>query len=142
MQVAIFRVNTREFGIPIEYLKTILKAGYVYSVPLSSQEKLGLINFQGEILTVFHPGIMFDNKKMESREENVILILKLSRELESWNVGLFVDHIEDIINVDEDEMIDFPEETDINREFVHKSIPYLDKYVWLLNIEKMLLFNE
>ncbi|MCK5537025.1 MAG: chemotaxis protein CheW [Bacteroidales bacterium] len=142
MQVAVFRVNTREFGIPIEYMQTILKAGAVFSVPMSSPEKLGLINFQGEILTVFHPGILFDNKKLEPNVENVILILKLNNDLENWNIGIFVDRIVDIITINNEQIFDLPEDVPINKDFVQKTIRYLDKNIWLLNLDKMFTLDE
>jgi purine-binding chemotaxis protein CheW len=142
MQVAIVEINGREFAIPVSFLLTILKAGSIYKVPLSSPEKLGLINFQGEILTVFHPGMLIDNMKKEAENDNVVLILKMKTANESWKVGIFVDRVLDIFSVNSEDIFDLPEESSVNKELINKSIRRTGKNIWLLNIDKLLLTNE
>jgi chemotaxis signal transduction protein len=142
MQIAVVEINNREFGLPINFLFTILKAGAIYQVPLSTPEKLGLINFQGEILTVFHPGVIIDMKAPVIGQDNVILILKIEKQQETWKVGILVEKVIDILQISESDIFDIPEESSVNKNIINKKIQKENRHIWLINLDKLLSTNE
>jgi len=138
MQTVIFEINKRYFAIDAQFMKTITQVPTINKVPLSQKSILGLMDFQGEIISIIHPGILLDNSKAEFNNENVILILKLKNKEQDFTVGLFCDKIFDIIDIRETDKTIPPLEDLKYKELISNTIIYQDKNIWLLNINKML----
>lgn len=138
MQAVVFEINSRYFAIDAQFMKTITQVPKINKVPLSQKSILGLINFQGEIISIVHPGILLDNSMAEFNDENVILILNFNNNEQDFAVGLFCDKIFDIIEITEKDKTVPPLEDLKFKELVSNTIIYQDKNIWLLDINKML----
>jgi len=138
MQTVIFEINKRYFAIDAQFMKTITQVPTINKVPLSQKSILGLMDFQGEIISIIHPGILLDNSKAEFNNENVILILKLKNKEQDFTVGLFCDKIFDIIDIRETDKTIPPLEDLKYKELISNTIIFQDKNIWLLDINKML----
>ena len=136
MQILIFEINNRQYALDAQYLQTILKMQQINPVPLSAKPILGIISFQGDIITIIHPGIIIDSKKNKPHPENVIVLLKLIFGEEETTVGMYCDKIIDIVEVERFEPT--PIDDKKLKELVQSTVIINNSNIWLLDIQKML----
>lgn len=108
---ATFRLGKQKYGIDISKVREINRSLDLTPVPDALNHVCGLINLRGQIITVFDLNIRFGLPKSDITEKSHNIILKPYRFNSSDDsheggdtVGLIVDSIEDVAEVDDSEI--------------------------------------
>jgi purine-binding chemotaxis protein CheW len=105
-QFSSFFVNDLLFGVEVERVKEVTSGAEMTPVPLAPPEVKGLINLRGEIVTVI------DLRRCLRLSEQTISepLMTLIVFTDDGCVSLLVDHVGDVLEVDEDSF-ELPPET-------------------------------
>ena len=152
-QYATFRLDEHLFGIDVLLVREINQYMVITPVPLASQSIRGLINLRGQIVTVVDLGMLIGLDPREITRESHSLVLKTSDDLASLRmrfgnadltgptdtVGLLVDGVGDVVDVDENEMEPPPANVgDVDGQYLSGVIKLEKELLVLLNIGKAL----
>jgi purine-binding chemotaxis protein CheW len=152
-QYATFRLDNHLFGIDVLLVREINQYMIITPVPLAAQSIRGLINLRGQIVTVVDLGVLIGLEPRAITKESHSMVLKTQDDLSSLRVrfgnqdltgpmdtvGLLVDGVGDVVDVDLNEMEPPPANVgDIDGQFLAGIIKLESELLVLLNIGKAL----
>jgi len=152
-QYATFLLDGHLFGIDVLLVREINQYMVITPVPLSVPSIRGLINLRGQIVTVVDLGVLIGLEPREIGRETHSLVLKTHDDLASLRlrfgnqeltgpidtVGLLVDGVGDVVDVNEKEMEPPPANVgDVDGQYLSGVIKLEKELLVLLNIGKAL----
>jgi purine-binding chemotaxis protein CheW len=118
-------------GIPIDCVQTIFKIPTLTRVPGGPKEIDGLVNLRGKIVTVINLKRRLNVPHNEVKKDSYAIGVEHKQE----TFGLLVDHIGDVINLTEVDIIDAPAHIDKKRAlFAQRYYKYNDKILPILDM--------
>ncbi|MBB6624460.1 chemotaxis protein CheW [Clostridium gasigenes] len=130
MQFVVFKLGEEHFAVETEKIQSINDMMIITEVPNSPNYIKGLINLRGSIKSLVDINLLLNI--VSEKKQNNIIILKLYEE----EIGISVDEVEEVIEVDEINIQNLPEYTTEN---YIKGIINLDgKLFTVIEIEKLL----
>ena len=147
-----FYLGDSIFGIDVLLVREINKNFEITEVTPCPDFLLGLMNLRGQIVTVIDLGIKVGLHKREITPESCCIVLKTSKELETYfqdlevkqlrtrdTVGLLVDQIGDMISVD-DKLIEPPPANlnGVDNKFLHGIIKLDQQLMTTLHVDTLL----
>lgn len=138
-QYVIFKLEGENYGIPIEYVKTIEKMTEMTRVPNAPEYLAGVINLRGEVVPIINMRKRFNLPEPDEVEEIRTIIL----ELEEISVGMIVDSSSEVLSI-EDSAIDQTISLDAAVQDEHiRGIGKIDeRMIILLNLYKVLQIED
>lgn len=131
MQVVIFKLKDEQFAVETSGVQTISEAMTITKVPNSPRYVKGLINLRGSVLSMLDLNLLLEIGENSSQQQSTI-ILKLEEEL----VGVSVDEVDEVLDVDEDIIENIENE---NRKSYEKGvINFKDRIVTFIDIDKLI----
>ncbi len=136
MKYVIFKLEDKDFGIEINRVIEIIRPPKVFSMPELPNFLEGIINLRGIIIP------LIDLRKRLEIESSVLGKIIIIR-YEGDRLGLRVDSVEEIIDIDEKEISDVPSyfkgfRTEYLKSFAKKP----DRVIIILNLENILTKEE
>ncbi len=104
LQLVTFLVGDHYLGIPLQGVQEINRSLLMTPVPDSSRIVSGVMNLRGEVVTVLDLKFILFGEKTEIGEDTRNIVVNVQSE----RVGVLVDRIVDVVNVDRDRMDDLP----------------------------------
>ena len=149
IEIATFYLNGSFFGIPMSYVREIIRNIEYTHVELTAEYVTGLMNLRGQIITLLDFGVKFGYPKREITKLSRCIVLKkfkAQRENESLSttgseemIGLVVDRVGDIMALDESKFESPPANIDeLDGSFLDKVVTLNDQLLMLLNLKKIL----
>lgn len=136
-QFLTFTVGKEEFGIDIMIVKEIKSWTSVTRLPNSPHYMLGVMNLRGIIIPIFDLRAYFNMGSTEITPTHVVIILAVA----GRTIGILVDSVYDILNVDYEEIKPPPEmESRIDNKYFNGFVSVDKRMVIIINTER--LFNE
>jgi len=89
------RIDRQLFGIPVKYVRDVLRQQKITSIPLAPKEVSGSLNLRGRIVTVFEVRKRLGLPDSASEDKNMFVVVELKGELYS----LMVDSVGDVLTV-------------------------------------------
>ncbi|MCS7205448.1 MAG: chemotaxis protein CheW [Leptospiraceae bacterium] len=134
MQILIFYLNQRKYGIELQYCKEIDLLEKFTILHYDSQNFKsyieGITNLRGEIITLINLKKLFQLEETSIKEGNLIIRLTVKKA----KVSILVDEVFDIISIDN-------KSKDYSKGHINPNlIPYID-YTILYNHEPILVIN-
>ncbi|MBB6715944.1 chemotaxis protein CheW [Clostridium gasigenes] len=130
MQFVVFKLGEEHFAVETEKIQSINDMMIITEVPNSPNYIKGLINLRGSIKSLVDINLLLNI--VSEKKQNNIIILKLYEE----EIGISVDEVEEVIEVDEINIQNLPAYTAEN---YIKGIINLDgKLFTVIEIEKLL----
>lgn len=130
MQFVVFKLGEEHFAVETEKIQSINDMMTITEVPKSPNYIKGLINLRGSIKSLVDINLLLNI--VSEKKQNNIIILKLYEE----EIGISVDEVEEVIEVDEINIQNLPAYTTEN---YIKGIINLDgKLFTVIEIEKLL----
>ncbi len=120
MLYSLFYVDKTIMAVPITTILEIVRPTKFYAISGSPEVIDGLINFRGKVVTVINAGLGFGVNKVYPTDESRVYIFKKNSELKLVdgeeldsdicpdNIGLHVNNIENVINIEIDELQPVP----------------------------------
>ena len=148
-EVATFYLNGNFFGIPMAYIREIIRNVEYTHVELTSDYVTGLMNLRGQIITLLDFGVKFGYPKREINSSTRCIVLKKFKgqnESESASatdseemIGLVVDTVGDIMALDESRFEVPPANIDeLDGSYLEKVVSLEGQLLMLLNLKKIL----
>jgi len=140
-QYVIFKIEGQDYGIEIEYVHEIdrLKEVVICPVPKAPEYVEGIINLRGEVVPVIDLRKKLGLPEREAGRETRILIVKM----ENKTIGLLVDMVLKVLNIDEKYINGTPEEIkDVNTRFFSGIVQMDEMLIFLVNIKEILGSEE
>lgn len=152
-QIATFRINQAILGLDILAIKEIYKYSSLTPIPGTSDKLNGLLNLRGKIITILDLGKCLKINEEEKEETKKLIILKtdseISRFVENGKlpdiklgediVGLLIDKMEDVLNIQDEDILQTPPNLDtVDKQLIEGVLKLENKLVLLINISAIL----
>ncbi|MFS0656328.1 chemotaxis protein CheW [Bacillus sp. 179-C3.3 HS] len=102
-KIIIFQVGQEDFGISVEFIRSIEKVPYLQEVSNLPQEIKGLMSLRGEVIPVSDTGMMLHGQPLDVTEQSKVLLFELDNQM----IGCLVSDAKDIIDIDMNEIRPF-----------------------------------
>ncbi|TGL57330.1 purine-binding chemotaxis protein CheW [Leptospira ognonensis] len=143
IQYLTFLISEEAFGLGILNIKEIIEFESVTHVPMMPSYIPGVINLRGNVVPVIDLNHRFYKQKTEFGRKTCIIITEVALEKESIDVGLLVDAVNEVVDIPENMIENAPSfGAKIRLDFIQGLGKVEDKFVILLNIEKILNLDE
>jgi len=133
-QYVTFNIGVVDYGIDIKAVQEITAYRPLSRLPNTPPYVKGILNLRGNVISIMDPRIKFGLKEVVFNKTSVIIIFK---SLDN-TIGMIVDNISDVMTI-EKKYIEKPADvsTEINTKFVDGIGKIGEKFVIILNIDKM-----
>ncbi len=135
-----FQIWEEFFAIDVDKIIEVMELPETVKLPRTPDFVMGVTNFRGEIIPVIDLRKKFKLPQEEvlSQKKYVIVINYQAADYQN-KIGLVVDKIIDVIEVEQYDITHFPElGSRYNPEFIFGVLHYDDKFILVLDIEKIL----
>ena len=102
-----FLVGDVGYGIEISYVVEIISVQEITLVPHTHAYVKGIINLRGTVIPVIDMGMRFGQGEVVYTEKTCIIVLSL----DEMSVGILVDGVQDVSNIDDESIQDPPKIT-------------------------------
>jgi purine-binding chemotaxis protein CheW len=137
-----FVVYKELFAVNVNKVLEVIQNQRITHVPNAPEYIRGIINFRGEIVPVFESRSKF-NLPERSNDKYVIIVLDLSDGGEVFRMGAIVDHVKDVINIEDSEIKPVPAMSkEFNTNFLQGIFKLNNDFIMLLDIEKVFSVEE
>ena len=102
-----FLVGDVAYGIEISYVMEIISVQEITLVPHTHAYVKGIINLRGTVVPVIDMGMRFGHGEVVYTEKTCIIVLSL----DEMSVGILVDGVQDVLNIDDESIQDPPKTT-------------------------------
>lgn len=132
-----FRLGSELYGIEVSNVREILTYPGITKLPNTNNWVLGVINLRGEVTPVIDLRIRFNTTENPVFDKRTIVIAAKTKDMRM--VGIVVDSVEDMENVETEQLSSAPEMgTSIKDEYVKGLIKKEDKMIVLMDIDRLL----
>lgn len=139
VQYLTFMMDDEEYGIEILSVQEIRGWEKMTSIPNAENYVKGVINLRGTVVPVVDLRLRFNLKKVEYNELTVIIIVKVLIGQKSKIMGIVVDAVSDVYNIEKQNAKKAPDVGDSEtKNYIEGLINVGDKMVVLLDLEKVL----
>lgn len=139
VQYLTFMMAQEEYGIEILSVQEIRGWEAMTSIPNAPDYVKGVINLRGTVVPVIDLRLRFQLEKVDYSDITVVVIVKVLIEDNEKIMGIVVDAVSDVYNLDKDAAAQTPDIGEVaNKEFIDGLINVGDKMVVLLDLEKIL----
>jgi len=143
-QFLTFQLGSEEMGINILFVKEIIAFTSLTRIPLVPEYILGVLNVRGKVVPVIDLNARFFKKKSEVTLQSCIIIVEVKDQEGIENdIGMIVDSVEDVIQIDSKNMESTPGfGTRIKPEYVEGIGKIEERFIILLNIMNTMDVDE
>ncbi len=141
IQLVTFQLSGEEYGVDILRVHEIkrLKEIGITHVPRAPEFVEGVINLRGDVIPVIDLGKRFDLENKKVDKETRIIVVKQ----EDKFIGLLVDRVNEVLNVDKEAIDEPPREiSQVNSFFISGIARYNERLVIVLDIGNILSPRE
>ncbi len=142
-QYLTFLLAGEEYGVDILRVQEIKGWDAVTLVPNTPDYVRGVINLRGTIVPIIDLRIRFDMEQLEYGPTTVVIVLKVMAEDSSRIMGIVVDGVSDVYNMNKDDIKPAPDFGEgVDSSFVKGLATVAEKMVIILDIDHMLNSDE
>ena len=136
-QLLTFKLGSETYGIVINKVREILTYPVVTPIPDASRWVKGVINLRGEVAPIIDLRVRFNiNSEPIYNERTIVIAVKTE---DSRMIGLVVDEVSDMENVELDKLYPAPDMgTSIAPKYLRGLFKKEDKMIVILDIDKIL----
>ncbi|MFH1769741.1 MAG: chemotaxis protein CheW [Parcubacteria group bacterium] len=138
-QLIVFRLGEDEFGVRIEEVREIIKAGIITPIPDSPRFIKGIINIRGEVIITIDLRERFFLSPPRDPDELHIVVTREAKN----PFGLLVDEVTEVMRLPESNIKDTPGlVTKIHEEYVVGVVVHENRLIILLDLKQVLSEDE
>lgn len=141
LQFLTFLLGEEIYGVDILRVQEIKGWTPVTAIPNSPDYVQGVLNLRGEIVPIYDIRVRFNLENVDYTATTVIIVITVQSEAGERTIGLVVDGVWDVVNVNAEDMKETPDlGSNVNMEFIDGLADIDDRNVMLINSDK--LFSE
>lgn len=139
LQCVTFALADETYGINVMQVQEVLREIEVAPVPGAPAYVIGIINLRGNVVSVIDARTRFGLPARESNDLTRIIVI----EVEQLTIGILVDSVAEVVNVQSDEIDIAPNvgHTEASR-YIDGVVSRGDKLLILVNLNKLLSDQE
>ena len=137
-QIVVLEMGGKGYGVPAERVREIVRLVEISPVPESPAFLAGVIDYRGELAIVVDLASRFGMEAAERTLSSHIIVMEAGDHL----VGLLVDKVSDVLNAPSSQVMKPNGDIPVPEELVTGAYEDGDSLVLLLNIDKVLDFNN
>ena len=138
-----FRCMEGRYALPIDLVREIIEYGQVTAVPMMPPFIRGVINLRGHVVPVVDLASRFGLGETRLSRRTCIIILELNESELQQQMGLVVDAVDSVFDLDEAEIEAAPRfGTGIRADFIAGMARSEDGFTVLLDIGRVLSLND
>ncbi|PAU51247.1 chemotaxis protein CheW [Pseudomonas indica] len=99
-----FRVRQARYALPIELVREIIEYGQITTVPMMPSFIHGVINLRGNVVPVLDLAARFGFELTEPGKRTCIVIIELELDDQQQRIGLVVDAVDAVLDIDSSEV--------------------------------------
>ena len=137
-QYLAFNLDSEIFAFDISKVREVLEFDKVTRVPQTPEMMKGVINLRGSVVPVIDLRIKFGMGEAQKTVNTVIIIIEIDLDDESTMLGVLVDSVKEVIDLDTDHIEPPPSiGTQLNTDFIKGMGKQDDNFIIILDIEKI-----
>lgn len=134
-----YNIGNETFATNVSHVQSIIEYSDLTKVPNMPDFFIGVMNLRSEVLPIVDSRIKLNIARREITKSSSIVVLELGNEQVS-KVGLLVDGVSEVIEIEDENIEKAPEiGTKYNSDLIYGIYPNNDKFIMLLDVNKMLL---
>ena len=138
-----FTLGDEDYGVNILRVQEIRGWEEVREIPKTPDYIKGVLNLRSMVVPIIDLRIRFGFEKVEYKTTTVIIVLLVEKEDGSHVMGVVVDAVSDVLNIDPDNIKDAPNfGAKVNTKFMNGMVMVDERMVILLNVDKLLEQDE
>lgn len=142
-QYLTFMLAGEEYGVEILKVQEIKGWGPVTPIPNTPDHVLGVLNLRGAVVPIIDLRKRFALSTVEYGPTTVVIVVKMTRDDQERTVGLVVDGVADVYQLESSEIQPAPEMgSTIHTEFVRGLATVGDQMVILLEVNALVDFSD
>lgn len=142
-QYLVFNLGGESFAIGILAIKEIIEYGQLTEVPMMPAVVRGVINLRGAVVPVIDLSARFGRAPTVIGRRTCIVIVELAQSGERHDVGVIVDSVNEVVEIDAAEIEPVPDfGTRLRTEFIAGMGKLDGEFVIILRVERILSLDE
>ena len=142
-QFLTFILDNEAYGVEILRVQEIKGWTPVTRIPNTPEYMQGVLNLRGTIVPIVDMRMRFNLERVEYTPITVIIVLSVKSENGERVIGLVVDSVSDVIDVNAKDIKATPDfGTTLNTEFINGLATSNENMVMLLDVDKLLSVDE
>ena len=140
-----FKLADEEYAFEILKVREIIGMMDVTRVPQSDPAVRGVINLRGKVNPVVDLRLKFEMSETVPTDQTVIVIVQLHSHKQIYTMGVLVDEVQEVLNVDAENIEPKPNLGDFsnaNLDYIMGVAKVGKRVIFLLDIEKIFNTNE
>ncbi len=138
-----FLMADEKYGLEILKVREIIGMMHVTPVPRTPAFVRGVINLRGKVIPVVDLRLKFGMEAKEDTQKTCIIVLHLERTAEETTMGIIVDEVSDVLDIDPEQIEPAPVfGADIRTDFVLGMGKVNQRVVTMLDIDRVLTEPE
>ena len=98
--LTVFEVDGQLFGIPVDYVQSILQLPKIFKVPQAPEYIMGVVNVAGEVIPLLNAGQKLGMEPVEANPLSTILVVERHEEgSPQQRLALLIDEVKEVIEV-------------------------------------------
>ncbi|MEQ1621033.1 MAG: chemotaxis protein CheW [Methylococcales bacterium] len=143
VQYLSFALGNEEYGVDILRVQEIRSWEPVSRIPNVPSYEKGVVNLRGAIVPIIDLRERFNFSRVEYTPLTVVVVLQAGNGNKTRIMGVVVDSVSDVINVDKTEIQNAPDfGTKVSNEFINGLVSVNERMVMLLDVDKLLKLEE
>ena len=138
-----FTLGDEDYGVNILRVQEIRGWEEVREIPKTPDYIKGVLNLRSTVVPIIDLRIRFGFETVEYKATTVIIVLSVEKEDGSHVMGVVVDAVSDVLNIDPDNIKDAPNfGAKVNTKFMNGMVMVNERMVILLNVDRLLEQDE
>ena len=138
-----FRLKEETYGIDVRAIREILELPDITAIPKMPTYFKGVINLRGKVVPVIDLRQKLEMEHAENTENTCIVVLDLTVENEVVFIGILVDEVEEVLELDIAAIEPAPSiGSKMNVDFLEGIGKSGDSFLMILNYEKLLSIDD
>ncbi len=134
-----FKLEDELFAAHVSKVLNILELMRITKVPKAPDYMKGVINLRGSVLPVIDTRIKFGLSPTEFTIYTCIIVMNITIDGESVNVGALVDSVQEVIEIEKDSILPSPSiGNKYKSEFIQGMMKWGEQFIMLLDVDKVL----
>lgn len=139
-KVLLFLLGQETFGLPIVHVREIIEYEGVSRVPMMPSHVRGVINLRGNVVPIVDLSARLGRHPLKSGKRTCVVVMELAFDEETMELGVMVDAVSEVIDIDSREIQPAPGfGAGIREEFIAGMGRIAERFVVLL--EQATTFN-
>ena len=142
-QFLTFDLKDELYGLDIESVREVLEVSQITKVPQTREYMRGIVNVRGHAIPVIDLRLKFGLEKGEMTIDSCIIIVEVQIEGESMILGMLVDGVEEVLELEKDNVEPPPRfGSRINSRFMKGIGKIEEKFIIIIDIQEVFSEDE